>query len=62
LIVVVVLTAAVLHATWNSIAHAVADRLVGFALIGLASAVIGAVIAGFAPPLPAAAGRSPAAW
>lgn len=32
-----VLLAAVLHATWNALAHAVPDRLVGFVLIGLAS-------------------------
>lgn len=31
-----VLLAAVLHATWNAVAHAVRDRLVGFVLIGLA--------------------------
>ena len=33
LVVVLVLAAAVLHATWNAIAHAAEDRLVGFALI-----------------------------
>ena len=30
-----VLVAALLHATWNAIAHAITDRLLGFALIGL---------------------------
>lgn len=38
-----VLLAAVLHATWNSMAHAIDDRLVGFALIGTANALGGAV-------------------
>jgi drug/metabolite transporter (DMT)-like permease len=32
-----VLLAAVLHAAWNALAHAVPDQLVGFVLIGLAS-------------------------
>lgn len=34
-IVVAVLVAALLHAAWNAIAHAITDRLLGFALIGL---------------------------
>lgn len=34
-IVVAVLIAALLHAAWNAIAHAITDRLLGFALIGL---------------------------
>jgi hypothetical protein len=29
-------TAAVLHAVWNALAHAIDDQLVGFALIGTA--------------------------
>jgi len=33
----------VLHAVWNAIAHAVSDRLLGFALIGLAYVVVGGV-------------------
>ena len=33
LVVLLVLAAAVLHATWNAIAHTAEDRLVGFALI-----------------------------
>lgn len=44
-VVIAVLGSAVLHATWNAIAHGVADRLVGFTLIGLASTVGGAVAA-----------------
>lgn len=32
----ITLLAAVLHATWNAVAHGVSDRLVGFALIGVA--------------------------
>ncbi len=39
-----VLAAAVLHATWNAIAHRIADRFVGFVLIGIAAAVIGGVL------------------
>jgi len=55
-IVLAVLFAAVLHAIWNSLAHAVSDRLVGFALIGLVDAVGGAALA-------AAGGLPPAgAW
>ncbi|MFB8765542.1 EamA family transporter [Nocardiopsis alba] len=33
-IVVAVLIAALLHASWNAIAHSITDRLLGFALIG----------------------------
>ncbi|GAA4905657.1 EamA-like transporter family protein [Actinomycetospora succinea] len=36
-----VLLAAVLHATWNAVAHGVPDRLVGFALLGTTYVVIG---------------------
>lgn len=39
-----VLLAAVLHAVWNALAHAITDKLVGFALIGAALAVGGAVM------------------
>lgn len=47
-----VLLAAVLHATWNSMAHAIDDRLVGFALIGAAAAIGGGAVAavGGLPP------------
>ncbi|MEJ2866807.1 DMT family transporter [Actinomycetospora sp. OC33-EN08] len=51
-IVSITLLAAVLHATWNAIAHGVSDRLVGFALIGLSYVVVGgagALVLG-APP------------
>ena len=37
LVLMVVLGAAVLHATWNAMAHGVPDRLAGFALFGVAS-------------------------
>ena len=40
-VVAITLVAAVLHAVWNAAAHAVADRLVGFALIGVAYVVVG---------------------
>jgi drug/metabolite transporter (DMT)-like permease len=51
-IVSAVLFSALLHAIWNSLAHAVGDRLVGFALIGVADAAGGAVMVAFAglPP------------
>jgi len=52
-VVPVVLLAALLHATWNAMAHAVPDRLIGFALIGTAYLVAGGVLAATAP-LPAA--------
>lgn len=47
-----VLFSALLHATWNSLAHTVNDRLVGFALIGLVDAVGGGLLAalGGLPP------------
>jgi drug/metabolite transporter (DMT)-like permease len=44
LVVVLVLAAAVLHATWNAIAHAAEDRLVGFALISTSTLVLGALL------------------
>ena len=44
-----VLLAALLHATWNAMAHAVPDRLIGFALIGTAYLVAGGVLAATAP-------------
>ncbi|WP_329572053.1 EamA family transporter [Kitasatospora sp. NBC_01266] len=45
----VVLAAAVLHATWNALAHAIKDKLVGFALIGLAFTGVAAVAVCFTP-------------
>jgi drug/metabolite transporter (DMT)-like permease len=48
-VTVAVLLAAVLHATWNALAHAVADQLVGFALIGAAVTVCAAGIVLVAP-------------
>ena len=51
----ITLFAALLHAVWNAIAHGFADRMVGFALIGVAYTVVcgvGAVVLG--PPPPAA--------
>jgi drug/metabolite transporter (DMT)-like permease len=44
LVVVAVLAAAVLHASWNAIAHAAEDRLVGFALICTSTFVLGTVL------------------
>ena len=54
-IVAAVLFSALLHATWNSLAHKVDDRLVGFALIGLVDAVGGGVMAAVAGLPPAGA-------
>ncbi|MFJ8075293.1 EamA family transporter [Streptomyces sp. NPDC096176] len=53
LVAAAVLAAAVTHAGWNAIAHAVKDQLVAFTLIGGGAAVLGALIAPFVP-LPAA--------
>jgi len=50
----------VLHAVWNAIAHAISDRLLGFALIGLAYVVVGGVAALVLGPPPPDAGRSSA--
>lgn len=47
-VLIAVLAAAVLHASWNAIAHAVRDRLVGFTLMGIVYTVGGAVIAAIA--------------
>jgi uncharacterized membrane protein len=44
LVVLLVLIAAVLHATWNALAHAAEDRLVGFALISTSTLVLGIVL------------------
>ena len=52
-VVPVVLLAALLHATWNAMAHAVPDRLIAFALIGTAYLIAGGAMAA-ATPLPAA--------
>jgi drug/metabolite transporter (DMT)-like permease len=50
-----VLAAAVLHAAWNSIAHGIGDRLIGFAMIGVVDVVGGGVLAAIAGPPPAGA-------
>jgi len=47
LVVAAVLLAAVLHAAWNGIAHAVTDRLVGFALLGVAMTASSALALAF---------------
>ena len=54
-IVFAVLFSALLHATWNSLAHAISDRLVGFALIGVADMVGGGLMVVFAGLPPAGA-------
>ncbi|MEU8222259.1 DMT family transporter [Kribbella sp. NPDC048915] len=43
LVILVVLGAAILHATWNAMAHGAPDRVVGLALFELAAGVIGLV-------------------
>jgi drug/metabolite transporter (DMT)-like permease len=50
----VVILSAFLHASWNAFAHAVADRLIGFALIGVAGTAVSIVLVTEAP-LPARA-------
>jgi len=55
-VVPVVLLAALLHATWNAMAHAVPDRLIGFTLIGVAYLVAGGAMAATAP-VPAVGSR-----
>lgn len=51
LVVVLVLAAAVLHATWNAVAHAAPDRLVGFALMSTSTLVLGGVLVTVGQPL-----------
>ncbi len=51
---VAVLTAAVLHAVWNGLAHRIEDKLVGFALINLAYTACAVVLVAL-NPLPEAA-------
>ena len=51
LVVLLVLLAAFLHATWNAIAHAAEDRLVGFALISTSTLVLGTVMVLVGPPV-----------
>lgn len=53
LVTAAVLLAAVTHASWNAIAHRIPDKLVGFTLIAGGGALLGLVLAAFAP-LPAA--------
>ncbi|QNP63740.1 EamA family transporter [Streptomyces genisteinicus] len=53
LVVAAVLVAAVTHAGWNALAHHIKDQVVAFTLIAGGAAVMGAVMACFAP-LPAA--------
>ena len=51
LVVVLVLLAAVLHATWNAIAHSAEDQLVGFALISSSTLVLGTLLVIFGDPV-----------
>ncbi|MEV4329866.1 EamA family transporter [Streptomyces sp. NPDC049597] len=53
LVAAAVLAAAVTHAGWNALAHGIKDQLVAFTLIAGGAAVMGAVMACFAP-VPAA--------
>ncbi len=50
LVTLAVLLAAVLHATWNALAHGVADRVIGFSLIGLTYTAVGGVVVMFTGP------------
>jgi drug/metabolite transporter (DMT)-like permease len=49
------LAAAVLHAIWNAIAHGINDRLIGFALIGVAYTGVSAVVVAITGLPPASA-------
>lgn len=53
LVAAAVLAAAITHASWNAIAHAIRDQLLSFTLISGGGALIGALVACFVP-LPAA--------
>ncbi|MET7366145.1 DMT family transporter [Streptomyces sp. NPDC005566] len=53
LVAAAVLVAAITHASWNAIAHAIRDQLLSFTLISGGGALIGALLACFVP-LPAA--------
>ncbi|MFI5631453.1 EamA family transporter [Streptomyces sp. NPDC051664] len=53
LVAIAVLAAAITHACWNAIAHAIKDQLLSFTLISGGGALLGAVTACFVP-LPAA--------
>ncbi|PRY37315.1 EamA family transporter [Umezawaea tangerina] len=55
-VVVVVLASAVLHATWNALAHATGDTLAGFVLLCLGSLACALPLVVLAPP------PDPAAW
>ncbi len=57
-VTIAVCIAAAAHASWNAIAHAIADRWAGFALVAAGGTVGGAVLMIFAPP-PAPAGWLP---
>lgn len=53
---IAVLVAAVAHASWNAIAHAITDRWAAFTLVAVGGAASGAVLLIFAPP------PDPASW
>ncbi|MFE2164451.1 EamA family transporter [Streptomyces sp. NPDC059447] len=55
LVPAVVLLAALMHASWNAVAHAIKDKLLGFALINLAYLLFAIVLACFVPVPPAGA-------
>jgi drug/metabolite transporter (DMT)-like permease len=51
LVVVLVLLAAVMHATWNAVAHAATVRVAGFGLISLSTFVVGVVLVAVGGPV-----------
>ncbi|MGP3976672.1 EamA family transporter [Streptomyces sp. 8N114] len=53
IVVAAVLAAALIHATWNALAHGIRDQLLAFTLVGGGGSLCGAVLACFVP-LPAA--------
>nr|WP_206324202.1 DMT family transporter [Streptomyces sp. HNM0574] len=58
MVVAAVVTAAVVHASWNALAHGIKDQVLAFTLVGAGGTLCGAVLACFAP-LPAAAAWPP---
>lgn len=51
LVVVLVLLAAVMHASWNAVAHAASDRVAGFGLISTSTFVVGVVLVAAGGPV-----------
>ena len=48
-VTLVVLIAAVAHASWNAIAHDITDKLVAFTLLGVGGGAVAAVVVAISP-------------